>query len=180
MANNCFYDIKVRGNKEGVNRLVNLFEASNTAEKTPCIGRVYSAYVYDRQENETEAYVCISGDCAWSVLAAIIGFTKENALEQCLREYKLDAECYSEEPGVGFMEHFLWKDGVRIEETCTDFTEVNVEDLEEDLDDSDWFFEDEHVKILGITKENYKNFANDDGYIRIGGFIYHWHIEEIL
>ena len=132
MANTCFYDIRIRGNKDGASYLCSLFDKSNSMENAPCIGRVYSADVYEKEETEGELYFAISGDCAWSVLTAMLDMNRENTLENVIKQYKLNVECYSEEPGIGFMEHFVWKDGKRVEDACEDFMECYVDDISED------------------------------------------------
>lgn len=178
MANNCFYDMHIVGKKDDVDYLIDQIKEGKT-------GRVFSVDVYEYEEkeesdypymyqhNETHAYIC--GDCAWSVFSTFLTANGNN-FKNILKSRKLLVEIYSEEPGCGFMEHYMWEFGEeRLNETRDYYTET-IDNLEEDQDALEEFLENELVKEKGITKDNYKDFADDDGWITIGGFEWIWEV----
>ena len=168
MANNCMYDIHVTGSKEGIDTIRSGF---GIPENTGVFfGRIYSAEEYDSGERDGEYYSYLYGDCAWSVDSA---FNKN--FRDIISKYKLNVEIYSEEPGVGFMEHYMWEYGEMTLNETADFLLWHIDDFvnEEDLE---IFLANNLVKKAKITKENYMSFADDDGYIKIGGYDYIWTI----
>ena len=177
MANNCFYDMHIVGKKDDVDFLIDKINAHE-------VGRIFSLDVYEYEEktqsdypymyeeHETHAYA--SGDCAWSIWSSFLN-NPEKVFENIIKERKLTIEMYSEEPGVGFMEHYMWEYGARTVEEERDYTEYYTEDIEEDPEYFEEFLSDDMVKQKGITKNNYKNFA-DEGWIKIGGFDWVWTI----
>lgn len=103
--------------------------------------RVFEAYV-DRSVDEPNASY-ISGYCAWSVYSCMFGtshtyyddFITEKygnkyigfmgtTLPDESRKLNLKIEVYSEEPGCGFMEHYLIDNGEILIEDCVDYQEV--------------------------------------------------------
>lgn len=103
--------------------------------------RVFEAYV-NRSKDELNASY-ISGYCAWSVYSCMFGtrhtyyddFITEKygnkyigfmgtTLPDESRRLNLKIEVYSEEPGCGFMEHYLIDNGEILIEDCVDYQEV--------------------------------------------------------
>jgi hypothetical protein len=142
--------------------------------ETIVFGRIYEAYAYRKgKDKKTEEYYAgVDGDCAWSFQSAILD---NGLLQKIIKKYKITAEVYTEEPGVGFMEHYVWEEGELVVDECRDFTTFNIYDIE-DEEDLDFYIDNDIMKGHGITKENYQEFADEDGYIRIGGFQYNWSV----
>ncbi len=147
MANNCFYDMRVKGTKENVEAFVKMmkmkYNADTTKEKH--FWRVFSADEIDEYEADGDYVKNISGDCAWSVRTTMTedGYAKDwiaKYPEQCtsLKEQsalkQLEIEVYSEEPGMAFMEHYHYKNGEALTEDCTDWSCYYVT-TQEELDD---------------------------------------------
>lgn len=108
----------------------------------------------------------IWGECKWSVASS---FYEE--LNKWAEQNGVDIEIYSEENGVGFQEHFKWVNGRIVDQRCRDMLEFHVDDIMDDEDgELDYLFENKLCKEACCTKDNYQSFADDDGYIRFGGF----------
>ena len=122
MANNCYFDLHVRGSKEGIEKMIQAFEDE-------IIGRVYNYNIYDQgyHKEENVYYVYIDGDCAWSIQSAMLD---KHKIQEIIYVYRLDAEAYSEEIGIGFMEHYLYEYGELIKDECRDFFSFYIEDIE--------------------------------------------------
>lgn len=163
MANNCYFEIKVKGKKEGLD-----FIKDNIRD----MGRIFECGVVDKPEGFEEDILHMYGDCAWSVQNAILDNKK---LQKEIANRKLDCEIFSEESGFGFAEHYLWKDGVLWKEECEDFYEWSLDDIAEaDEETKEEIFK--KFEDFGVTRDNYLEEANDEGWIRLGGFNYDWEI----
>lgn len=103
--------------------------------------RVFEAYVNRNKDEPNASY--IFGYCAWSVYSCMFGtphtyyddFITEKygnkyigfigtTLPDESRRLNLKIEVYSEEPGCGFMEHYLIDNGEILIEDCVDYEEV--------------------------------------------------------
>lgn len=73
------------------------------------------------------------------------------------------------------MEHYMWEYGEMTLDETADFLLWHIDDLV-DEEDLEIFLANDLVKKAKITKENYLSFADDDGYIKIGGYDYIWTI----
>ena len=93
-------------------------------------------------------------------------------LKEDFKEHNV--EIYSEEPGIGFMEHYRWEEGELIVDEETKFAMTHIDDIEDYPEWAERFFDMQIVKDACITKENYELFADSDGYIKVGGFDYDW------
>lgn len=120
MANNCCFNMMVVGSKDNVKELAAIMNYEHP-EKKMC--RIFSAYVYEEDTMPNgEYYAKISGDCAWSVYvcmfdgahtyASQISDPEVTTLPAESARLNLDIEVYSDEPGVGFAEHYRIINGV--------------------------------------------------------------------
>jgi len=66
MANNCYFEMKIVGLKKDV--LIFFDKIKN--KKLKC--RIYSIDIYE--ENFSEGYIEVFGDCAWGVCSAMIEY----------------------------------------------------------------------------------------------------------
>lgn len=139
MANNCEYVMRVKGASKDVDSFVTLIQAEYD-EVPKHFWRVFTADVmsYDDEcgDNETKI-VDICGDCAWSVHSCMcegVGtYSSDNSeTSTSLREQSelldLEIEVFSSEPGIGFQEHFLFKQGKEFLNECVDYSEMYFQD----------------------------------------------------
>lgn len=171
MANNCFYDMKIVGtSKENVDEFISMLTYDNQERY---FARIFSADVYEETEIDGKYTAKVSGDCAWSVYSCMCDgvFTyydkgrDEHLTCLAVETERLDlsVEIFSEEPGVGFAEHYLYKNGDCIIEDEVELAEYwwdQGESLEEFLD----------ANGLNDLDEEQLRFLETEGYITIGGY----------
>lgn len=123
--------MRVRGKRESVDEFCRVIDDYNFERH---FYRVFSVYIYDEWENDDGTItLCINGDCAWSVYSCMmiddIGTyakgDRENdtSLQLESRRLRLEIEVFSEEPGMCFQEHYIYKNGEEIANECVDFYE---------------------------------------------------------
>lgn len=159
MANNCFYDLKVIGAKESVDELIQILQYKHPELR---MYRIFSADVYEEGINsDGKYYVAVCGDVAWSIsstmLRAITPEPKEitNILMETAR-LELVVEIFSSEPGVGFQEHYIIKDGEIKTDECLDYSEYWYYS-------SDWEGDTEEAKFAAFCEEyELKNATLED------------------
>lgn len=130
MPNYCNYEMKVKGSKKAIQRVVKCLEAdynySLGIKPEKHFFRVFDVYYDKPYKNEDGTYtLIIGGYCAWSVYSAMLdtgdtsyygslkhdyptifnGTTLEEQSKNC------EIEVFSEEEGMGFSEHYLFKNG---------------------------------------------------------------------
>lgn len=111
-------------------------------------------------------FLHISGDCKWSVYSSFYTELKEWA-----SNYKIDIEIYSTEPGFCFQEYFKWIEGELVDFVCKDMIEFHVDDIMDAEDgEYDYLFNHKLCVEANCTKDNYQSFADEDGYVKLGGF----------
>lgn len=146
MANICSFDMRVKGKHENIENFYNAM----THKGNFWMGRGAEAEFYYENEVGAEAEVAaIIGNCKWSVYSALTGnaismrdephlwdfddidvSTLEFlTLDEASEKWDLTIEVYSEEPGVGFQEHYLIKSGSFWEDECVDYTEYYLEEF---------------------------------------------------
>ncbi len=118
MANNCFYHMRVMGSKEGIGEFLKVMTDYN---HTPHFWRVFSAEVSELEPNDDGTFTAdINGDCAWSVHSCMRDghgtYAKDRpqistSLKRESKRLRLEIEVFAEEPGIGFQEHYRYKNG---------------------------------------------------------------------
>lgn len=152
MPNYCDYDMRVVGKKENVDEFINVIKADyDYGKEIPATSKhlfrvfgvdVLDDYCYTKEDGR---YSCdINGYCAWSVYVCMLegiqtyyNDLKERypdkfmgtSLLKLSKELNLDIEVFSDEPGVGFREHYLIKNGEFLIDDCID---LEYEETEED------------------------------------------------
>ena len=181
MPNYCGYQMKVKGKPENVDEFVKVIQADYSFDdKDNCIcdvgrhfWRVFYADIYDEEIVDGVKSVYISGSCAWSVYSCMMDGPhtyNEQYPKHCgttlaieSKQLELEIEVFSEEPGVGFMEHFVIIKGDIVTDACIEYCEYDTEEFDTVK---------EMNETLG-TKFTKRQFAyareKDDGYIRVGG-----------
>lgn len=176
MANNCYFNMKVTGEKEKINELIDMMQWVGRFEGIG-LGNVYDVDVYDSsEENGLLTYQC-TGNCAWSVLSAMRGEKwNKHTLESETKRLNLVVEIFSEEPRNCFQEHCLISKGQVIiddfvdwESHCLDeyesleeFNEMNGTDYTEDMVDEDGYV------VVGGFGDNYCVFQDHIPYFESG------------
>ena len=172
MANICEFDIHaVSKNEEAIKAVKDGFMYNKDEEIS--FGAIYDSFIYDEGFNKEtgEYFIYITGDCKWSIQSGILDY---NLLQKVIEKYALDLEAYSEEPGLQFMEHYRWEGGEKVVDEETPFVLIHIDNIEDETDEADEFFMSQMAKDACITRDNYESFADDEGYIKLGGFDYMW------
>ena len=108
----------------------------------------------------------IWGFCKWSVFSSFYNELKEWAIGK-----NIDIQIYSEENNIGFQEYFEWENGEIVDYACKDSLEFHVDDIMDgNEDDIDEIFNNKLCQEAHCTKDNYQSFADNDGYVKFGGF----------
>ena len=167
MANNCFYTMRVKGKKENVMEFHKRMEDYDAPNH---LFRMFSADITDEWENNDDTVTIeVLGDCAWSIesccrASGYSGGTDLFAVNS--KELGLVIECYSDECGIGFQEHYLYDHGECLADECVDWCEYYYE---EDKYES---FE-EFKKEYNLPEDATEDDLNDNGCYEVGGFPYY-------
>ena len=144
MPNYCDYQMKIKGSKSAIKRVVDCLKANyNYGEGKPKHKHFFRVFdVYDDAEMEDNGdgtyTLFVWGDCAWSVHSAMISKTSESYYHYLKTEYPQDfmgttlfeeskdceIEVFSEEGGCGFSEHYLFKNGKCLIDDCVDIEQA--------------------------------------------------------
>lgn len=136
MANDCCYWLRVRGKKQKLSDFLNILNGtgplvecedeifdgklgrpvSRTRLRPDWVGRadfdeieIVEKEVKKAKEN-SKITVGVRGVCAWSVQTAMLD--GHHSIEELFEELELDAmEIWSDEPGIGFREHYCYEKG---------------------------------------------------------------------
>ena len=157
MANNCLFDAKITGKKTNVQELLDLMCKHE-------IGRIFSCEYddYDLEVANDDDIISVMayGDCAWSVLCAMLSEYVNPSLETETKRLNLVIEIYSTESGMGFQEHYLIDRGNKLIDECKDDYE---EYWPQDYDSTEEFNEDNDTNFT-------EDMIDENGDIIIGGF----------
>lgn len=172
MANDCCFGMMVVGEKENVNEFITMLDY--THPHNICFARIFDIYECSRKTlKDGRTAVRLDGSCAWSVHSCMMeGYgtyygdhknDSDNTLTSLQIEgerLQLDIEIFSEEPGMGFTEHYRVINGQVIVYECENYSEYyydsydfpNFEDwkkewnlpddlTEDDLDEDGYYYE---------------------------------------
>ena len=169
MANNCWYEIHVKGRREDCETFLERMQGNEVNNFNFC--RIFSVYSTISGADDGEYVLILAGDCAWSLESCCrsSGYAGIDLFEANTRELSLQMEAYAEETGVGFMEHYIYDNGACVEDECADYHE--------------WFWDrgcyetyEEFIASLGYSKEDCEargvpkeDEFDSEGYCRIGG-----------
>lgn len=159
MPNICEFQMRITGDEQAVDELITIIKNDyNGSPADPLhFWRVFSA---EEGEKYVHKYGVITadiiGDCAWSIATCMReggynaredGNYNGTTLEKETKRLGLVVEYYSQEGGVGFMEHGLISNGKVIVDDCVDWFEYcmdayeNVDEFNEDTGEQ-WTQED--------------------------------------
>lgn len=137
MPNYCNYDMKIKGSKNAIKRVIDCLKADyNYGEGKPShkhFFRVFEVWEGDLEKNEDGTYTqFVCGYLAWSVSSCMLDGQwsyyesvkkdyPEIFMGTTLAEQSKDCtiEVFSEEEGMGFSEHYIFNKGVcECDDTC--------------------------------------------------------------
>lgn len=189
MPNYCNYELKAKGEKENLEKLIEILNNNyNMSEEDPLhMFRIFEAT--PTFDNEEKTFLTVRGYCAWSVYSCMMeGFctyysdsykdTNATTIDRLAKDLNLYIEIISEEPGMCFMEHIMcYPDGEIIHESLP-WYEFDIEDY----DTFEKFDKDVLSGITGIIKDEISNYINEEVfynakkqgqlYITFGGYDY--------
>ena len=161
MANICSFSMIVRGTKENIETFKNMMNQVGTVH----MGRGAEIDFEDMEELNDNEYRCqIDGQTKWSIQSSLVDdaismrsnndmwWFGENVdktklsfvtLFEACEQLNMDMECFSEEPGCGFQEHYLFQNGELQKDECVDYSEEYDEDADEWVTEGgfEWDFE---------------------------------------
>lgn len=164
MANNCWYQMRIAGQKESVDQFIDMLSGKGPVH----LGRVFSAYTDEPftpyPGNRGVGYADVSGDCAWSIKESMLpGYNPSITLATEAKRLGLVVEAYSSEPGNQFQEHVLINKGDILTFDCVDYQEYYLELMSEKQ-------LTELCQEQGLTREELFSEAALDGMFTVGGF----------
>ena len=171
MANNCFYTMKVVGDrKENIEEFISFMNYTHPSGKH--FARIFSADPDPIEENNGRYSTIIVGDCAWSVASCMTergyySYSKSDeliCLSQATEKLMLIVEIFSQESGMGFAEHMIYSNGSCIVDEVRDYYELWY-------DPSEFNSIDEYIEAenLDLTPEQIECLEMND-YLPMGGF----------
>jgi len=178
MANDCLYEMKIRGSKKAITRVVKClntyYDYDEGKPKHRHFFRVFECVnedeFVDNKDGTFTKYVF--GYCAWSVNSAMIDkgkhsyyhYLKEEFhdifMGTTLAEQSRDCviEVFSEEEGCGFSEHYIFDHGTCECDNCVEISPVGYDsngNITHDIDwetyDGDWDIENPNRVAIGET-----------------------------
>jgi hypothetical protein len=150
MANDCLYELRVKGSKRAVDRVIACLKADydygKGKPKHKHFFRVFDCYDEDGYEKCEDNMVAkqVWGYCAWSVFSTMVSTDGISYYRGCLESYPkifmgttlqeqsrdCEIEIFSEEPGMGFAEHYHYLKGECLADECKDIITKETEDGE--------------------------------------------------
>lgn len=153
MPNYCNYGMKIKGQKENVEKLVSYLKADYYYKEdgtVECSADKHFFRIFEveetHSENEGDLYSSmVYGYCAWSVYSCMMQgehtyynrFKEKDKKEfygthmvEATNELDLEVEIFSEESGMGFMEHYIIDKGKVLVDDCVDWRELYDEEGE--------------------------------------------------
>lgn len=182
MPNYCNYAMRVKGSVESIDEMEKRLK---DYDNKPHFWRVFDA---DRTDDvsavpdgdDADMVTEFSGYCAWSVFSCMCegegtyatDFADKGvstSLSKTAKELGLEIEVYSEEPAIGFAEHFRYDaNGNALAEDETEYEEV-------------WWDRDEYETFADLDAEygltergvSEEQFGDED-WVGIGGYEWEW------
>lgn len=173
MPNYCDYEMKIRGSKDAIARVLECLKANYDygmgKPEHKHFFRVFSAYENDEMENNDDGTytLFVYGDCAWSVYSCMCSgeHTYYNDLKErypdifmgtTLEEQSKDCEIevFSEEEGMEFSEHLLYKNGECLIDDTADVEQAGYDSNGKITTDIDWDTYEDEVVVLNPHRKN--------------------------
>ena len=167
MANNCFYQITVIGEKESCETWL---KKMKSYEEENHFYKFYSSEVYGEDFLKDGKYrMEITGNCAWALESCCraSGYSNgKDLFEINTRDLKLKMEAYSEGPVLGFAEHYIYDNGKCILEECVKYSEYHWDKSDFPVYES---YKNNYFKKYRENPPEEDKF-DEQGICKIGGF----------
>lgn len=164
MANNCFYTMRVEGKKDDVmefHKRMQDYDAPNH------LFRMFDASIINEQENNDGSFTIeVSGDCAWSIESCCRASGYSGGVDLLAvnsKELGLVIECFSEESGMCFQEHYLYDHGECRIDACVDWNQYYY-------DESTYESFEDFKERFDLPEDLTEDDLDDGDYYSIGGF----------
>jgi len=119
MPNYCDYIMKVKGTADNCRAFL---KKLNDYDEPNHFWRIFEAYDDDEYDmNDGNHVMEISGYCAWSIESCCraSGYSGgTDLLSVNTKDLDLEVEIYTEEPGMCFQEHYIYKKGSCLVDEC--------------------------------------------------------------
>lgn len=181
MPNYCDFNMHVRGRKEDIDEFIGVMLDYDLPRHFWRVFEAEQTLCHTDENNMTVVY--IDGYCAWSVYTCMctgvhtyandVAEERRTSLQKESERLNLDIEVYSDEPGVGFQEHYLYKNGKEIIFDCVDCAHICFEEIPGESDEERAKRFDEFKSECPIEIEvPLDEFDCDNGYyeIVVGGY----------
>lgn len=175
MPNYCYFDMKVCGGPENIEKLV---RAATDYDEPKHLWRVFEFAETGREENpDGTVSACFWGYCAWSVRSCMFEGDgtyadrhpeESTSIPKLSDELDLDIEIYSRETGLQFSEHYLYRRG--------------AEEANEDIEFAEWIYDEDDWKSFGEfaretgLPEGVAESDFEDGIYVQGGYDIVWNV----
>lgn len=124
MANYCHYEMKIKGSRKNCEQWLKKMKSYDEENH---FHRMFEPICIEEQGwSGSEYSMVLSGDCAWSLetCCRVSGYSNGvDLFAENSRDLHITMEAYSEEPGIGFQEHYIYRNGECIADECVDYTE---------------------------------------------------------
>lgn len=177
MPNICLGNIMVKGYKNNVDEFTKIIQADYDYNKMefshiPHFFRVFEAIPCSEVLNGVNKTVNYLIECAWSIDACMMNNNSSyystckkdfnefygTYLQEVAKNLNLLIEVYSEEPGMGFNEHYLFNNqGIQLIDDCVSMMEYDLNDYESSED----FYNKTGVDIGNY---DFNDMKESDGY----------------
>lgn len=157
MPNDCNYEMKIKGSKRAIQKVIWALQADYdySEEKKPKskhFFRVFECRRGNLEDNPDGTFTqTVWGYCAWSVQSCMLN-VKGTYYDDVLKNHKdifmgtsleeesnqCEIEVFSEEPGMGFSEHYIFKNGECTLDDCVDIQSAGYDDDGNITTDIDW------------------------------------------
>lgn len=167
MANDCYYEMMIQGNRRDCEQWIKRMESYDEPNH---FYRIHSSDIYEEGGNDDDYYIKVSGDCAWSLESCCRTSGYSDGIDLFAvntKELNLRMEAYSQEEGIGFQEHYIYDKGECIADECEDWTSIFYDETEYSSFEE---FKTENNIPEYVTEEDL-----NDGCYEAGGFDNWWH-----
>lgn len=164
MPNLCSYTMRIKGKKDDVHEF---HKRMKNYDKPNHLWRIFESDIFNEHDyGDGIISIDVFGDCAWSIETCCRSSGYSNGIDLFAvnsKELNLEIESWSDECGMCFQEHYLYKNGECLIDDCVEWTEV-------------YYDEDEYESFEEFKKDNEipdhvtENDLDDGCYYHSGGF----------